>query len=116
MGTRITRGQRIGTLGKTGGSGNFSHLHLGRGGNCYVNLYPWLVTAYQAEHPKAVFAVARPHHAVRTGVDYRSYAELTHRFQTAGIHIVTAQCQAAGKPIMQKLRVVVQSARPARIP
>jgi hypothetical protein len=227
VGTRITRGQRIGTLGKTGGSGNFSHLHLGREGNCYVNLYPWLVTAYQAEHPKAVLAVARPHHAVRTGekaildgshslafggrivqwrwvfhdgqtvdqakaekvfdtpgayvatlwvkddrgaadvdfcqikvfskpaaetamphifmtytptedvrpdqplrfrfwlqgsdagpirvdfddgtqvLDYRSYAELPHSFRTPGIHIVTAQCQAAGKLIMQKLKVAV---------
>ena len=42
-------------------------------------------------------------------LDYRSYAELTHTFQTPGIHIVTAQCQAAGKPIMQKLKVVVQT-------
>ena len=67
VGTRLIRGQRIGLLGKTGASGNFSHLHLGRGSNGFVNLYPWVVTAYQAEHPKAVLAVARPHHAVRAG-------------------------------------------------
>ncbi len=230
VGTRLTRGQRMGLLGKTGASGNFSHLHLGRGNNGLVNLYPWVVAAYQAEHPKAVLAVARPHHAVRTGEevllegsnslafggritewcwvfhdgqtireakakktfdapgayvatlwikddrgvedvdfcqikvfskptaettmphifmtytpteevrpgqplrfrfwvqgsgdepihvdfddgtqvpDYPSYAELTHSFRTPGIHVVTAQCQAAGKPLMQKLKVVVQTA------
>jgi PKD repeat protein len=40
-------------------------------------------------------------------LDYRSYAELPHSFRTPGIHIVTAQCQAAGKLIMQKLKVAV---------
>jgi hypothetical protein len=47
-------------------------------------------------------------------LDYRSYAELNHSFRTPGIHVVTTQCQAAGKPIMQKLKIVVQSAPSAR--
>jgi PKD repeat protein len=234
VGTRLTRGQRIGLLGKTGASGNSSHLHLGRGNNCLVNLYPWVVTAYQAEHPEAVLAVARPHRAVRTGEevfldgsnwlafggritewrwafhdgqmireanakktfdtpgayvatlrikddrgaadvdfcqtkvfskpaaetamphismtytptkdirpdqplrfrfwlqgsgaepirvdfddgtrvpDYQSDAELTHSFRTPGVHIVTSQCQAAGKPTTQKLKIIVQAALAAR--
>ena len=39
--------------------------------------------------------------------DYASYSEVTHRFQTPGIHILTAQCEAEGKPIMLKQKVVV---------
>ncbi|MCX7049513.1 MAG: PKD domain-containing protein [Candidatus Sumerlaeota bacterium] len=231
VGARVTRGQKIGMLGKTGPSGNFSHLHLGRsdGQSRNVNLYPWLVTAYEAEHPKGLFAVARPHHDVLTGEpetfdganslafggrkivewrwvfhdgetirqtraekvfsqpgayvatlwvkddhgaedvdfcqvkvfsksnpesamphiymtstptedlrpsqsirfrfwfqgkgaagpitvsfddgaqisDYKSYTELTHAFKTPGIHIVTAQCEADGRPITNKIKVVV---------
>jgi len=232
IGARVSRGQKLGTLGKTGPSGNFSHLHFSRRtAERNLNVYPWLVTAYEAAHPKGLFAIARPHHFVRTGekelfdgsnslafggrrivewrwvfpdgetvrsvraektfhkpgayvatlwvkdnhgaqdvdfcqvkvfsasspetamphifmtctptenircgqpvrfrfwfqgkgggpitVDfddgthlgnYRSYTELTHRFQTPGIHIVTAQCEADGKPILAKLKVVVTSA------
>ena len=65
-------GQKIGMLGKTGPSGNFSHLHLGSyltrhdldvdNRDKRLNLYPWLVTAYQAQHPKGLLAMARPHH------------------------------------------------------
>ncbi len=76
-GVAVAKGRKIGILGKTGPSGNFSHLHLG----CFLslqdmendrpnrrlNLYPWLVAAYQAHHPKGLFAVARPHHEVLTG-------------------------------------------------
>lgn len=36
-----------------------------------------------------------------------SYSEVTHRFQTPGIHIVTACCESQGKPIMHKQEVVV---------
>ncbi len=234
----VNQGQKIGILGKTGPSGNFSHQHLGSylsrndvdtgKMNRRLNLYPWLVTAYQAQHPKGLFAVARPDHTVLTGEkvvldgtnslsfggskiikwrwilpdgqtvkqaravtvfdqpgayvatlwvkdnqgvedvdfcqikvfskanpekamphifmtytptqdirpdqpvtfrfwfqgkgasplkvdlgdgtqlgDYQSYTELRHSFKTPGIHIVTAQCEAAGKVIMQKLKVVV---------
>ena len=229
VGTRVTRGQKIGVLGKTGGSGNFSHLHFGPGKlSNYLNLYPWLVTAYQAEHPNHLFSVARPHHTLSIGekevfdgsnslafggkivewrwvfhdgeevkqvraekifdkpgayvaalwvkddkgaedvdfcqikvfsranpedgmphifmtytpaedircgqavrlrfwfqgkgnpgpirvdfddgtqvADYTSYAVLTHRFKTPGIHIVTASCDCEGKPIMNKTKVIV---------
>ena len=74
---RVALGQKLGILGKTGPSGNFSHLHLGTyltrhdldldRANRRLNLYPWLVTAYQAQHPKGLFAVARPHQTVLTG-------------------------------------------------
>jgi hypothetical protein len=229
VGARVARGQRLGMMGKTGPSGNFSHLHLGWMGHLsrHVNLYPWLVAAYQAEHPKRLYAVARPHHMALTGetvrfdgsksltfgskivcwrwvfhdgqtvnrakaervfdhpgayiaslrvkddtgaedvdfcqvkvfsktspeggiptifmtytpteqicvgqpvlfrfwfqgrdpgplkvdfgdgtrlADYVSYSEVTHRFQTPGIHIVTAFCESQGKPIMHKQKVVV---------
>jgi murein DD-endopeptidase MepM/ murein hydrolase activator NlpD len=238
LGASLTRGQKIGTLGRTGPSGNFSHLHLGtflslRKGaperpNRRLNLYPWLVTAYQAAHPRGVLAVARPHQACLTGktitldgtnslafggrrivewrwalpdgrtirqaraqqqfdrpgayvaalwvrddqgaedvdfcqikafsssgpekamphifmtytptqdvrpdqpltfrfwfqgdgagpievdfgdgtrlADYKSYAEVRHGFKAPGVHVVTARCEARGKPVMQKLKVIV---------
>jgi hypothetical protein len=230
VGTRVTRGQKIGMLGRTGGSGNFSHLHFGRGGK-RLNLYPWLVAAYQTQRPKNLLAVARPHQTVLTGenvvldgsnslasggrrivewrwgfhdgqevrqvmaekvydrpgayvaelwvkdgqgdqdvdfcqvkvftqaqpedamphifmtytptedvrvgqqvrfqlwfqgkgtmpitvdfgdgsqvAEYKSYTQLAHAFKTPGIHIVTAQCESGGKPIMSKLKVVVEPA------
>lgn len=68
VGTRIRRGQKLGLLGRAGGSGNFSHLHIDPGPlSNTLNLYPWLVTAYRARRPKGLFAVARPHHLVRVG-------------------------------------------------
>ena len=245
LGAHVTLGQKLGVLGKTGPSGNFSHLHFGSyiangdpatnspGRNEKLNLYPWLVTAYQAERPQEPLAVARPHHMVLTGekelfdgsnslafgdrkivdwrwvfhdgqtvhaaktersfdrpgayvaslwvkddkgaedvdfcqvkvysrqrrenamphifmthtptegirpdrpvrfkfwfqgkgdaaitvdfgdgtrtTDYRSYTEIAHRFKTAGIHIVTAQCESAGMPITQKMKVVVEAESP----
>jgi hypothetical protein len=241
LNARVARGRKLGLLGRTGPSGNFSHLHLGAylseqdvdgAGPCRrLNLYPWLVTAYQARHPRGLLAVARPHHTALTGetvvfdgsnslawggtriVEWRwvlpdgrtilaaearqtferpgayvaalwvkddrgaedvdfcpvkvfsradpekalghifmtytptqdlrpdqpvtlrfwfqgsgggplqvdfgdgtppeeleSYAERQHRFRTSGIYVVTAQCQAEGKPIMQKLKIVVTAA------
>ena len=230
-GRRVVRGQKLGLLGRTGGSGGFSHLHFGRLGaeSKRLNWYPWIVTAYQAEHPKNLLAVARPHQTVLTGEkvlldgsnslvlggrklvewrwvfqdgqtikqaraekvfdkpgayiatlwvkddggaqdvdfcqikvfsrakredgmphifmthtptetirpgqpvrfrfwfqgrgkpgaitvefgdgtrvdDYRPYAELIHNFKTPGVHIVTAQCEASGKIIANKQKVVV---------
>lgn len=234
----VALGQRLGLLGKTGPSGNFAHLHVGTyltrqdldrdHGNRRLNLYPWMVTAYQARHPRGLLAVARPHHTVLAGekvvldggnslawgmgriaecrwvlpdgrtvtqvktettfdrpgayaatlwvktdqgaedvdccqikvfsrvnpektiphlfmthtptqdlhpaqpvtfrlwfqgqgggpiqvdfgdgtqlADYRSYAEVTHRFNTPGLHLVTAHCTAAGLPITQIQKVVV---------
>jgi hypothetical protein len=73
----VALGQKIGILGKTGPSGNFSHLHLGTyltrqdldldRANRRLNLYPWMVAAYQAQHPKGLLAVARPHQTGLTG-------------------------------------------------
>jgi murein DD-endopeptidase MepM/ murein hydrolase activator NlpD len=245
LNTHVIQGQKIGILGKTGPSGNFSHLHLGSylsrndvdtgNMNRRLNLYPWLVAAYQAQHPKGLFAVARPHHTVLTGekvvlesvhslawggsriakwrwilpdgrtvkqaraetefdrpgaylatlwvkddqgnedvdfcqikvfsranpekgmphiylsytptenirpgqpvrfrgwfqgkggngltidfgdgtrlADYQEYAEVQHSFKTPGIHIVTAQGEAGGRPITQKVKVVVTRAPAAR--
>jgi hypothetical protein len=241
LGARVVRGRKLGMLGRTGPSGNFSHLHLGAylseqdidgTGPCRrLNLYPWLVTAYQARHPQGLLAVARPHRTALTGEtvvfdgsnslawgggrivewrwvlpdgqtvraakarqtfprpgayvaalwvkddrgaedvdfcpvkvfsrpdpekamghifmtytptqdlrpdqpvtlrfwfqgsgdrplqvdfgdgtppeEFESYVERQHRFRTPGIHVVTAQCEAEGKPIMQKLKIVVTSA------
>jgi hypothetical protein len=77
LGNRIRQGEAIGTLGKTGPSGNFAHLHLGTclseadalagKSNRRLNLYPWLVATCQKEYGKSLFAVARPHHTVLTG-------------------------------------------------
>ncbi len=39
--------------------------------------------------------------------NYQQYSELSRSVQKAGIHIVTAQCEAGGKPIVEKLKVVV---------
>ncbi|UCD27498.1 MAG: peptidoglycan DD-metalloendopeptidase family protein [Planctomycetota bacterium] len=76
-GVRVRKGQKIGMLGKSGPSGNFSHLHLGnylsKAGldkdtrNRRLNLYPWIVTAYHEQYHKNLYAVARPHHVVSTG-------------------------------------------------
>lgn len=76
-GVTVKRGQWVAMLGKRGASGNFSHLHVGTysseaamaggGLNRNLNLYPWLVTAYQAEAQTDLYAVARPHHTAGTG-------------------------------------------------
>lgn len=77
VGTPVRRGQWVGMLGKRGASGNFSHLHVGTYAsktalaagrlNRNLNLYPWLVAAYQAETGTDLYAVARPHKTARTG-------------------------------------------------
>jgi hypothetical protein len=77
MGSRIEKGRKIGVLGKTGPSGNFSHLHLGNylseadldsdGSNRRLNLYPWLIAAYEQQYHRALYAVARPHQTISTG-------------------------------------------------
>ncbi len=80
-GVKVKRGQKLGLLGRKGGSGNFSHLHVGAylsrddlaaGRNCRnLNLYPWLMEAFRKASGRTLFAVARPHHAVRTGESIR---------------------------------------------
>jgi len=76
-GSRIKRGQKIGVLGKTGPSGNFSHLHLGTylskshldagRSNRRLNLYPWAIAAHAQQYRGALYAVARPHQTASTG-------------------------------------------------
>jgi murein DD-endopeptidase MepM/ murein hydrolase activator NlpD len=79
LGTKLQRGQQVGVLGKRGPSGNFSHLHIGvdlsmsEAGRMSrnLNLYPWLVTAFQHESRATTLAVARPFKSVLTGDSVR---------------------------------------------
>ena len=72
-GTVVKMGQRIGLLGKEGGSGGWTHLHFdisamqpsGRFG--IVEGYAFVWQVYHAEHKTQLQAVARPHHLVWTG-------------------------------------------------
>jgi hypothetical protein len=72
-GARIKIGQRIGLLGKEGGSGGWAHLHFdivapqpsGRWG--IVEAYAFYWQAYLAEHRPKLLAVARPHHLAAVG-------------------------------------------------
>jgi len=72
-GYRVHKGERIGVLGKEGGSGGWSHLHFditamqpsGRYG--ILNAYPLAWQAYQAQYKPDVIAVARPHQVAWTG-------------------------------------------------
>ena len=74
-GRRVRMGQKIGVLGKEGGSGGWSHLHLRhskprnpRGRYGIMEGYAFLWQAYQRRSttPK-VLAVARPHHFLWSG-------------------------------------------------
>ncbi len=71
---RIIRlGDRIGVLGKEGGSGGWSHLHFeiksrqpsGKWGT--QEGYAFLWEAYQQQHKPKLIAVARPSHLARVG-------------------------------------------------
>jgi hypothetical protein len=72
-GREVAMGQRIGLLGKEGGSGGWSHLHFeiksrqpsGKWGT--QDGYAFLWEAYQRQYKPRLIAVARPHHLVRTG-------------------------------------------------
>jgi len=72
-GASVKMGQKIGVLGKEGGSGGWSHLHFevksrqpsGKWGT--EEGYAFLWQAYQNEFQPAVIAVARPHHLVSVG-------------------------------------------------
>jgi len=69
----IVQGERIGLLGKEGGSGGWSHLHFeiksrqpsGKWGT--QEGYAFLWEAYLKQHKPSVIAVARPHHVLFTG-------------------------------------------------
>ncbi|HZW31674.1 MAG TPA: PKD domain-containing protein [Isosphaeraceae bacterium] len=72
-GVTVALGQKIGVLGKEGGSGGWSHLHFeivsrqpsGRWGT--QEGYAFLWEAALREQQPAVVAVARPHHVVQVG-------------------------------------------------
>jgi murein DD-endopeptidase MepM/ murein hydrolase activator NlpD len=72
-GARVRMGQRIGLLGKEGGSGGWSHLHFdifGRepsGQWGVIEGYAFLWQAYLREHHPKLLAVARPHHLAEVG-------------------------------------------------
>lgn len=69
----VSRGDRVGLLGKEGGSGGWSHLHFeiksrqpsGKWGT--QEGYAFLWEAYRREYKPKVIAVARPHHVIFTG-------------------------------------------------
>ncbi len=71
-GKRVKMGQRIGLIGKEGGSGGWSHLHFdikchqpsGKWGT--QNGYAFIWQAYQQQYGPEIIAVARPHHLVYT--------------------------------------------------
>ncbi len=73
LGSRVKLGQKIGTLGKEGGSGGWSHLHFdiramqpsGRVG--IIEGYAFFWQAYHKAHKTKLQAVARPHHLTWTG-------------------------------------------------
>ncbi|PYV34231.1 MAG: hypothetical protein DMG22_06970 [Acidobacteria bacterium] len=70
LGGRVVMGQKIGTLGKEGGSGGWSHLHyeiLSRQASGKLGTqegYAFLWEAYQRQYKPHLIAVARPHQAV----------------------------------------------------
>jgi murein DD-endopeptidase MepM/ murein hydrolase activator NlpD len=72
-GARIALGQKIGVLGKEGGSGGWSHLHFDISARQPSGLwgieegYAFLWQAYEQEHPRELVAVARPHALVWAG-------------------------------------------------
>jgi murein DD-endopeptidase MepM/ murein hydrolase activator NlpD len=72
-GKKVRRGQKIGVLGKEGGSGGWSHLHFdiksqqpsGKWGTQAAYGFVW--EAYHREYQPKIIAVARPHHLLWTG-------------------------------------------------
>jgi len=72
-GARVTMGQKIGVLGKEGGSGGWAHLHFGivsrqpSGKWGTQEAYAFVWEAYVREHRPKIIAVARPHHVAWTG-------------------------------------------------
>jgi murein DD-endopeptidase MepM/ murein hydrolase activator NlpD len=73
LGGRVAIGQKIGTLGKEGGSGGWSHLHyeiLSRQASGKLGTqegYAFLWETYQRQYKPHLIAVARPHQAVLVG-------------------------------------------------
>ncbi|MBI4664634.1 MAG: PKD domain-containing protein [Verrucomicrobia bacterium] len=72
-GAQISLGQKIGVLGKEGGSGGWSHLHFDITSRQPSGLwgiqeaYAFFWETYQRQYAPKILAVARPHHFVSTG-------------------------------------------------
>src|SRR6266853_1685762 len=72
-GAQIGLGQKVGVLGKEGGSGGWSHLHYDITSRQPSGLwgiqegYAFLWEAYQRQYAPKIMAVARPHQFVATG-------------------------------------------------
>jgi murein DD-endopeptidase MepM/ murein hydrolase activator NlpD len=72
-GARLKMGERIGLLGKEGGSGGWSHLHFDISGRQpsgkwgIIEGYAFLWEAYLGERRPPLLAVARPHHLAAVG-------------------------------------------------
>jgi len=72
-GAQVSMGQKVGVLGKEGGSGGWSHLHFDITSRQPSGLwgiqegYAFLWEAYQRQYAPRIIAVARPHHFVYTG-------------------------------------------------
>lgn len=73
LGGRVAMGQKIGTLGKEGGSGGWAHLHfeiLARQASGKLGTqegYAFLWESYLRQYKPHLIAVARPHAAVLVG-------------------------------------------------
>ena len=73
LGQQVGIGQKIGVLGKEGGSGGWSHLHFdiqsrqpsGEWGTQAAYAFAW--EAYQRQYRPSLVAVARPHHLTWVG-------------------------------------------------
>jgi hypothetical protein len=73
-GSRVDPGQRIGFMGKQGGSGGWVHLHFGishkgtsTGDWGVEDAYPYVWEAFIKQYDPPLIAVARPHHLLWTG-------------------------------------------------
>ncbi|WP_372634364.1 PKD domain-containing protein [Fodinibius sp.] len=73
VGQRVRAGQKLGMLGKEGGSGGWSHLHFEIVSKQPSGLwgtqegYAFLWQAYQRQHNPEILAVARPHKVIQAG-------------------------------------------------
>lgn len=73
-GAKVKKGQRIGFIGKNGGSGGWVHLHFdiehinqSTGYYRIEDAYAYLWEAYNRQYNPEIIAVARPHELVWTG-------------------------------------------------
>jgi murein DD-endopeptidase MepM/ murein hydrolase activator NlpD len=73
-GSRVKMGQKIGYIGKQGGSGGWVHLHFEMKNKETVSgnwgtedAYPYMWESYVNQYKPDIIAVARPHHLLWTG-------------------------------------------------